>query len=501
MTAIIVTALAVTSHVGFAGEKSSESHPRKEDTYSITSVLQILKPVNAGDMNDDFQDASILAQDTNSLTVQITYFPFYQPVIGENSNWRKDDAGMVQYLRPTPTENWDETMQRDLIGELRQSNIDPDRLPDKQLVEQVSRWAIRRAHTTEAFAIWAVDYPNGAPTVYPPLPEAFDRQKPDPSWTDQRMFEQEVLGRSMFYNKVHGSCTSSAVYLTTILRALGIPTRIVFCIPPFDPNDNAQAAMFYTNIHDNKVRETVRAALDGTGGFENHLFNEVYIGHHWVRLNYDKLGQPILDSQYFGLLTHIYTCSDLSQVPLAQTWGVRYFKYSTVQPKLSSVNPYRLISVQDDFGANAHVDNPPVPIAELQMVTIIGLYHLDSPQVPKWVADGLAQHKANVDFLIATREWVSGGYHQMRSFQKRASHEFLLTALQHPDVRARLTGLNLSTGDGSFQAYGAEVLPEDKVKLAFGVPYEIHPINVSETYRWTVAPNTTLTLGNEKPEK
>jgi hypothetical protein len=90
------------------------------------------------------------------------------------------------------------------------------------------------------------------------LRDAFDREKPDPTWTDQQMFEQEALGRSMFYNKVHGACTSSSVYLATIFRALGIPTRIVFCIPPFDPNDDAQARMFYDNIHHNQVRETVR---------------------------------------------------------------------------------------------------------------------------------------------------------------------------------------------------------------------------------------------------
>jgi hypothetical protein len=219
-------------------------------------------------MNDHFQDARVLAQDKDSCTVEVTYYPFCRPAISENPNWRKDYAKMTLYLKPTPTENWDEAMQRDLLTELRQAGIDPDHLTDKQLVEQVSRWAMRRTHSTDAFGIWAVYYPDGKPAVYPPLREAFDRQKPDKTWTDQQMFDHEALGRSMFYNKVHGSCTSSSVYLATIFRALGIPARIVFCIPPFDPNDDAQARMFYDNVHYNQVRETVRAALDGTGGFE-----------------------------------------------------------------------------------------------------------------------------------------------------------------------------------------------------------------------------------------
>ena len=268
----------------------------------------------------------------------------------------------------------------------------------------------------------------------------------------------------MFYHKVHGSCTSTSVYLTTIFRALGIPTRIMFFVPPFDANDEAQARMFYNNVHHNRVRETVRAALDGLSGvFANHVFNEVYVGHRWVRLNYSTLGQPVLDGRYFGLLTHIYTCADLSQVPLAQTWGMRYFKYPAGQPILSSKNPYQLISVEDHFGAAARLDNPPVPLAELQMVTIIGLYRPDSPQLPKWAADRLSQNNYGVDFLIACKEWIAGSYMQMRGFRKHAGHEFLLVAPQHPNVRVRLASLNQSSGDGSYQAYGAD-LPGGQVQ-------------------------------------
>jgi serine/threonine protein kinase len=450
---------------------SAERHLRKEDTYTITSVIQVLKPVNPADMNDDFQDARVLAQDKDSCTVEVTYYPFYQPAIGENPNWRMDDAGMTQYLKPTATENWDEAMRRDLIAELHQAGIDPDRLTDKQLVERVSAWAMNRAHSTHAFSIWGVYFPDGKPAVYPPLRDAFDREKPDPTWTDQQMFEQEALGRSMFYNKMHGACTSSSVYLATIFRALGIPARIVFCIPPFDPNDDAQARMFYDNIHHNQVRETVRAALDGTGGFEDHMFNEVYVDHHWVRLNYKTLGQPVLDAHYFGLLTHIYTCSDLSQVPLAQTWGMRFFKYPADQPKLSSVNPYRLTSVHDHFGANASLDNPPVSVAELRTVTIIGLYPKGSPAIPAWVKEESWQ-RTGTDFLIASQEWgPDGSYHQMSAFEKRAGQEFLLAASGHPTVKARLNRTTLSSGDGSFQAYAAQFAAEDKAKLVPGVAY------------------------------
>lgn len=493
--AAVLVAVAVAGGVGSRDRKpSAQRHPPKEDTYTITSVLQLLQPVNPADMNDDFQDARVLLHEKDSLTIEVTYYPLRQVPIGENPNWHKDYAGMTEYLKATPTVNWDETMRRDLLAELRQEGIDPNKLTDRQLVEDVSSWAMNRGHETHAFGIWAVHYPGGKPEVYPPLREAFDGQKPEKTWTDQQMFDQEVLGRSMFYNKVHGACTSTSVYLAAIFRALGIPTRIVFCVPPFDPNDEAQARMFYSSIHHNWVRETVRAALDGTEGFEDHFFNEVYVSHHWVRLNYSTLGQPILDAHYFGLLTHIYTCSDLSQVPLAQTWGMRYFKYPAGQPKLSSVNPYRLVSVQDHFGANAHLDNPEVPLAELRTVTIIGLYPKGSTAIPKWVTENENWQRDGTDFLIACQEWVPGTYRQMNAFSKRAGHEFLLSAPARPDLKARLNGLTLSKGDGSFQAYGAQLAPEDRAKLAPEASYSIQPLNISDTYRWVVAPGTSLLM-------
>jgi transglutaminase-like putative cysteine protease len=262
-------------------------HPDANDTYTITSRLELVPPFALADMNDPFQDARLVTRGDRSSTFEITYYPLYRPTVGENAHWHTDYAGMTEYLRPTPTENWDEAMRRDLLAELRTAGIGPGRLTDKQLVEQVSRWAMRRSRSTKTFAVWTIHFPEQRAEIFPTLRRAFERERErsNPSWTDEQMISQEVFGRSMFYEKVHGSCTSSSIYLTTIFRALGIPTRVVFCIPPFDANDAAQARMFYAAIHHNEVRETVRKALAGMRGFANHLFNEVYVGHQWVRLN------------------------------------------------------------------------------------------------------------------------------------------------------------------------------------------------------------------------
>jgi transglutaminase-like putative cysteine protease len=463
-------------------------HPKASDTYTITATLELAKPFNAADMTDPFQEARVISQTADSCVVEITYYPLFRQEVGENRNWRKDYAGMTEYLRPTPTENWDEKMRTDLLAELRSDGIDPEQLTDKQLVELVSRWAMRRSTATSAFAIWTLHYPGGKPEVLPALRQAFERERSKAGKTEQQMFEQEALGRSMYYDKVRGSCTSSSVYLATIFRALGIPTRIVFCIPPFDANDPKQAEMFYSAIRHNEVRETVRTALGGVRGFANHLFNEVYVGGRWVRLNYATLGQPVLDSRYFGLLTHILTTSDLSEVRLAETWGTRYFRYDESQPRLSSVNPYRLLAVSDSFGENARVPNPDVTAAELQTVTIDGLIRPGDKRIPtslarQWLAR-IQQAKSETSFLISIKERVPGA-RPMRAFEQRASHDFLLAAPGHPEVRARLTRLTM--GNSAFWAFEAEVVPDERANVARGADYTIKPVNSSEKYRWQVA--------------
>jgi hypothetical protein len=439
-------------------------------------------------MTDDYQDARLITQNDHTATVEITYYPLNtnREGIGENANWKGDYAGMTKYLAPTPSENWDAQMRADVLEELRADGIDPDKLTDREVVTQVSRWLKRRSRFTNAFAIWYVYYPNGKPEVYPPLRAAFDKEKRAAGKsTDQEMFDQEVLGRSMFYGRVHGSCTSYAVYLATVMRALGIPTRIVFCVPPADTNDPSQKQMLLGGMHHNQVRTVVRHGLPPRG-FSNHLFNECYIGNRWVRVNYDVVGQNSLDDVYFGLLTHILTADSLSHVPVAETWGLRYAAYEMVDPdqKLSSVNPYRLLRVSDHFGTRAAIANPKVEDEELRSVTVKEAYWKDA--LPKNVNLPRGD-PSKADFYIGIREYIPRYRYQMRDFEARASHKFVLTAPGHPDLNATLSGMKISSGS-EYRMWGVRITEESRMHLARGVEYEIRPLNTSEVYRWSVAP-------------
>jgi hypothetical protein len=364
------------------GVSDGDWERRREFTYTVRSVIKVMQPVGLDCLNDDYQDARVLARRDRYVELEVIHYPLntLAESISGNLAWRKDGQALKQYLQPGITTNWDEAMRRDLIAALRIDGIEPEALDDKQLVDRVSQWLMNTSKFTNMFCTHYVAFPNGQATIYPGLEAKFESDKGDPSWTRKQQFERELFGRSMFANRSHGTCTSTAVYLTTVLRALGIPTRMVLALPLVDATDPAQVELVRENLHHHRVKRTVLLGLASAKGYSNHTFNEVFVGGRWVRLNYSKLGQNILDAGTLGLLTHVNTFNDLSDVPLAATWGKRYalgerddvFPYG---------NPYRAAQVSDHFGKYASIDNPEA--REHQSLTLTRAYWPSSPDCPE----------------------------------------------------------------------------------------------------------------------
>jgi hypothetical protein len=272
----------------------------------------------------------------------------------------------------------------------------------------------------------------------------------------------------------------------------------VFCIPPVDGNDRDQREMLLSVIHHNAVRATIRHGLPG-GGFSDHKFNEMFVGGRWVRLNYYVLGQNILDDEYFGLLTHILTTDSVSHVPLAETWGRRYATYPDVRPRLSSINPYRLLKVSDHFGAYSHIANPEVEYEELRKVTVTEAYWKGALPPTVWEQGFRGKDPAESDFYIGIQEFIPRYKCQMREFARRAGNHFVLAAPGHPEIQATSGGIMISYGDRDgrrYQLFGVRIDPEYRKFLVSGVEYSIRPINTSETFTWTVKDGLVLKAGS-----
>jgi hypothetical protein len=483
-----------------AGQSTSDGDwdMRRQFTYSIRSVIRVMPPYNLQAMNDDYQDVRVLAETKEHVELEVISYPLNTnaDAIQGNPNWKKDYAGMKEDLAPGTTTNWDDRMRDQLLRELRQSGIDPERLTDKEVVERVSRWLLTSSKHTNMFCTFFVHYPGGKPAIFPGLESAFQHGQGDRNWTPQQQFDRELLGKGMYEHKTYGTCTSAAVYWATVLRALGIPTRMILTIPLVDPCDDAQLDMVHKNIKHHQVRSTISNGLLAAGsGFTAHTYLEVYVGRRWRRLNYATLGQNTLDRNYLGLMVHVHTFRDLSEANLAATWGRRYalgqrdqnFRYS---------NPYRTLAISDLFGRYAKVPNPPANEQEHKQITISKAYWLDSEETPapikeSWRTTG---DDGSGRLLVHGEEWFQGMDHlQYKFFMKRADKRFVFWAKDQPDVQGYVSMNFYTHASRNLREMEVVIPKEEYAKMVKGVAYTLHPVNGTPLYQWKVQKGVTIT--------
>lgn len=485
------------------GVPDGDSQERRQFTYSIRTIVRVLRPVNIAALNDDYQDARVLRETKDFVELEVISYPLNTnaAAITANPNWKKDYAGMQEYLRPGITTNWDEGMRQELLKELAKDGIDTDQLTDKQVVEKVSAWVLRRCAYKTMFDTMFVDYAGGKPAIFPGLEQAFEKEKGDRQWTVQEQFAHELLGKEMFTCRARGSCTSSAVLLCTVLRALGIPTRMIMTIPIVDANDPSQVEMVRNNIHHHQVRATIHDGLLRLGhGFTNHAYNEVYVGNRWRRLNYQYLGQNILDSRFFGLMIHVHTFNDLSEAELTPTWGRRY-ALGLRDAEFKTSNPYSTLEISDCFGRDSKIANPPAEEKEHKILTVTRAYWLGSKECPEIIRQrGRAPHTGEAHFYIHPDESYPDQDHlQYKKFMMAADKNFLLQAPGQPDVRAQME-VSFFTGD-SLREILVVIPPDEFVKMKSGVAYTIHPVNSVPERQWKVKHGLTISREPSLEEK
>jgi hypothetical protein len=479
------------------GVSDGDWQQRREFTYSVRAVLRVMPPYNLKAINDDYQDVRVRKETKEFVELEVVAYPFNSnaAAIKGNPNWQKDYAGMKEYLAPGTTTNWDAPMRTALLNELAKDGIAPDKLTDKEVVEQVSRWLFKRSQYRSMFCTFYVGFPSGKPEVLPGLEQAFERDKGDPKWTVQQQLEHELFGKQMFEHKTYGTCTSTAVYQTTVLRALGIPTRIILCIPAADGSDPAQVEMVDKGLTNHRVRcDACLGALSGGTGFASHTFCEVFVGGRWRRLNFTTLGQNILERNYLGLMIHVHTFNDLSEANLAATWGTRFAKGQRDELFPHS-NPYRLLEVSDHFGKYAKVPNPPSD-KEHKLVTIDKVYWAEAKDAPAEVRQmPSGAEPGGGRFFIHCAEWLenAGDYLQYKLFMRRADTSFVLRAKGQPDVSCQIS-MNFYTDRSRNLCELELVIPAAAYgKMASGVAYSLHPVNGKKGYEWTVRDGLTLT--------
>ncbi|MHC4973900.1 MAG: transglutaminase domain-containing protein [Planctomycetota bacterium] len=308
--------------------------------------------------------------------------------------------------------------------------------------------------------------------------------------TLKQEWDRELFAKGMFENATRGSCTSSAIYLGGCLRALGVPTRIVLCVPVVDGSDPAELELVRKGITHHRVRQVVRRGVERLGKtWASHTFNEVYVGGRWRRLNYSKLGQNILDPSYFGLLTHVLTVHDWADADIARTVGRRQGlrEYDDV---FGGSNPYSTRELSDRFGAHARIENEPVPEpVEFKRLTITKAFWYWSAERPGKVEMRLSDPREAGHVLLKVKEnQPDGGSAQYRPFYASVGKDFVLRAKGKKDVPAQAMRGYWASG-----LFYLRIEPADLKRMTLGVPYALVAKNGHAEYQWTVSEEATLT--------
>ena len=229
------------------GVSDGDWQRRREFTYSIRTVIKVMPPVNFACLDDDYQDARVLARGDQLRRAGGHPLPAQHQCPGRPRQSelaaRRRGHGRISCgpaSRPTGTTRCGATCspRSRPTGSTRTGST------TRSWFSAPLAWLLANSKFRNMFCTHYIHFPGRARgDLSRPRGQVRSRRRETPAGRVQEQLEHELFGRSMFASRTHGSCTSTAIYLTTVLRALGIPTRMVLALPLVDANDAAQLAM------------------------------------------------------------------------------------------------------------------------------------------------------------------------------------------------------------------------------------------------------------------
>ncbi len=478
------------------GLKDGDWNERREFAYSVRAVMHIMPPFDLESMNDDYQDLKVLERKSDHLKIEVILYPFnaVAAALDSNPGWRAETSSMQEFLRPGLTTNWDDKMREDLLAALDQDGIDLEKCDDREAAQKVAAWLMQHSKYEDSFTTFAVENKGGKLRVVPELRGSVEEELKKRGRKLDEQWDCEVMGKGMFYTRIHGSCTSSANFLATGLRAAGIPTRQIVCFPVLDASDPEEASL-PDKLEHHQVRETLRKYVAQAGSsWSSHTFNEVFVGGRWRRLNYERLGQNILDQGCLGLMVHVHTFLDLADAGMTP-WGIRDGR-SSKSDVFGHSNPYSCLELNDQFGAHAKVENPEVAAGEdpFQELTISRIEWFFTAQKSGRVNMSLDDAATAGHLVVHVEEGIAGeGAGQYQRFYDSVSKKFVLAAKGHPEVHAVATRGYWADPSIDLKEFYLQIPPADFERMKKNIAYSLSWVKDDGKHRWKVRDEVTIT--------
>lgn len=475
------------------GLKDFVPSERREFTYTIEAVIRVLPPINEKSLTDDYQDGRVLRRTKDYVDIEVVVYPRngVSARIAHDHAWRTPDPAQSKWLSPGPTSNFDAAMTKDMLASLSADGIDLDALSSAEAAPRVTKWLLDRSTFEDSFTTFAVEWKNGKPRVANALESRVAETLRKNGRSLDEQWRRELFGKGMYETKVHGTCTSTAIYLQTGLRAIGIPTRTIVCIPVIDASDPKERALL-DGLQDEEVKDVLRVSAEKLGNsWASHTLNEVFVGGRWCRLDSTRLCPNVLDGGAMGLFVHVNTFADHAEAGLVE-WGKRAARDSK-DDDFGHSNPYSCLALSDRLGPHAD------PKVQLAMGAIFPTLTID--RVSRYFdveADGKVKMRLDDPdtaghFVMNVVESIPGQMvEQYKKFYELCGKRFVLRSPGKVDVPARATRGYWVVPESNVRAFYLRVEPGDFATMAQGVDYSLEYLPDDSPCGWAIVPGTVL---------
>jgi transglutaminase-like putative cysteine protease len=288
------------------GVADSDWDERREYAYSVYTRLLIREPFDVEVMTDAYQDVCVVAgPDENGYTeLETIMYPDAKVPINASSYPLTDlPDDVAVYTEPGIATNYDAEMQaavQDIVG---------DAETDIQATLRIVNW-VRTETTTQ------LDY--SIPEFFYVTVEEGEvrvRNYEDP-FPVEDLLRTHYYADSMFSERTHGTCTSIATLKCAMLRAAGIPCRLIQTVPMV--YSHGSQTVPYTNNLTRSWNTRLQQPPGDSCTMANHGYLEVYLGGQWLRVD----GNIGIYCQAPGLYLKILSVADWSEVDFTETWPV-----------------------------------------------------------------------------------------------------------------------------------------------------------------------------------
>lgn len=290
------------------GTPDGDWDERREYAYSVRVLMLIREPFDVDTMNDIYQDVRTVAQANAAGYTQIEaiIYPGGRALLAASSYPLKNlSAALQPYTEAGIATHYDASMQAEILDIVAGAET------DVQATLRVLKWVRAKTDLYLDYSIREVSH------TYLEDGKVQVRNYDDPFPADE-LLRTHYFADSMFRERVHGTCTSVATLKCAMLKAAGIPCRLIETIHPIYYHGSQPASYPYTNKLSRKWKCNYEQPPGNHSKKYNHAFLEVYLGNRWVRVD-RSIGIYHVNPRCLNL--KILSVADWSEVDFSETWA------------------------------------------------------------------------------------------------------------------------------------------------------------------------------------